>query len=98
MVENQKTITEWAVKTFGQPDGTWPLVGRAIEEVKELVAAYENNEGDEKIVKEIADIFIVLCQIPEQLGYDLWEAIDNKMAINRSRMWNTNGDGVGQHL
>ncbi|MNY00493.1 hypothetical protein D3C86_1329890 [compost metagenome] len=41
---------------------------------------------------------IVLSQIAERLGLDLGEAIDRKMAINRSRKWVTAGDGTGQHV
>jgi NTP pyrophosphatase (non-canonical NTP hydrolase) len=71
---------------------------RALEEMAELMAAIEAGETPAAIVEEVADVCIVLCQIPEIFGLDLGEAIDRKMQINRAREWRTNGDGTGQHV
>lgn len=98
MKETQASIYQWAVTTFGKARDEFQIWRRAKAEFDELMRAIISRKPPEKIVEEIADVVIVLCQIAERLGLSLAEAIDRKMAINREREWRTNGDGTGQHV
>jgi NTP pyrophosphatase (non-canonical NTP hydrolase) len=93
--EDQSTITEWQRDTFGS---VTPLNAfcRARKEWRELEDLMTENMSS-KAVDEAADVVIVLYALAGAFGLDLHEAIDRKMAINRSREWDLNGDGTGQH-
>lgn len=39
-----------------------------------------------------------LCGCCDELGIDLWDAINTKMAINRKRQWVRDGSGHGYHV
>lgn len=95
--ETQATITRWAKDTFGEPLSLLQIWERMMDEMMELRRAMVEGRP-EKIAEECADTYIVLCQIPERLGYNLQDAVDRKMKINRGRKWKTNGDGTGQHI
>ena len=92
-METQASISTWATKTFGKPANLELIVDRFLEEVKELQSGTL-----EDLTDECADCLIVLYQVAETAGFDLQDAVDEKMKINRARKWNTNGDGVGQHI
>ena len=83
--ETWASISEWQKATFG-PVTLDRLAGRANEEMQELLA-------DPSDVSEAADVCIALAGYP-----GLAEAIDAKMAVNRTRKWVLNGDGTGQHV
>lgn len=95
MIENQRTISEWAEKTFGHPTRE-RSIDRMLEEVDELrdTTIIEFN----KITDECADIYITMCQIANTFGFDLHACVDHKMQINRGRKWKIAGDGTGQHI
>ena len=100
MVENQKTITEWANKTFGYPSRQ-RSIDRMLEEVEELKnIESEGNDPDsfEKVSNECADILITLYQVANTFGFNLHACVDHKMQINRARKWKIAGDGTGQHV
>ena len=90
--ETQDSITEWADNTFGR---TTPRAAqdRAIKEMKE----FENLITKETIQDEAADIVITLYRVAQEHQFDLLQAVDLKMRINRARTWKSNGDGTGQH-
>jgi hypothetical protein len=88
MTETVDTIIDWAAETFGDVTPR-RLIERAREEFDELEAA----TTPEEIAEEAADVFIVLCRIP---GFE--EAVQRKMAINRTRTWVLNDDGTGNHV
>jgi len=100
MIETQKSISEWGVKTFGYPTTLKVIVGRMLKEVKELeeLGTGIDVRNQEKIADECADIYIVMCQVMNTLGYDLGACVDHKMQINRARKWKIAGDGTGQHI
>lgn len=50
------------------------------------------------VPKEAADVLIVLYGLAGLRGFDLGEAVDAKMAINRARKWKALGDGTGYHV
>ena len=53
--------------------------------------------GDD-VVGEAADIQVFLYQYAEAKGFDLHEATDMKMGVNRTRTWKIGGGGIGQHI
>lgn len=102
MIETQKTISEWAVQTFGYPTRE-TSVKRMLKEVEELKAINltEDKFGYSSfnlVSDECADIYITMCQIASTFGFDLQACVDHKMSINRSRKWKIAGDGTGQHI
>ena len=95
MHENQRTISEWAVKTFGYATRE-RSIERMMEEVEELRTT--NIDNFEDITNECADVLITLCQVATVFGFNLQSAFEHKMSINRARKWNIAGDGTGQHI
>jgi len=98
MIETQKTITDWATKTFGYPTAK-RSIDRMLEEVEELkkVDLEDNNVSFNEVSNECADILITLYQVANVFGFDLHACVDHKMQINRARKWKIAGDGTGQH-
>ena len=98
MIENQKTINEWADKEFG--DITLDTaIERMVKEVIELEDIdLDNTNSPEQVSDECADILITLYRIVGCAGFDLHACVDHKMEINRGRKWKSNGDGTGQHI
>lgn len=72
---NQKTIHEWGIRTFGQ--AALNTLGVAIRMTKEAVElSYELNIDDrDDVIKESADVAIVLLQVSNCLGFDCVEAL-----------------------
>lgn len=101
-MENQKTICDWAIRTFGYPSSPRAVFVKLHEEYLELQDCFRDGDGGtwptENAIEECADIYIMLVQLCNVLGYDLHEHVDNKMEVNRSRQWNNFGDGTGKHM
>lgn len=95
--ETSQTIAQWGTKTFGDAASVKSYALRAQEELAELIDAIEVGEPDKNIAHEAADVTILLHRIAGTLGLELYDAVDEKMAINRKREWVPSGDGVGQH-
>ena len=93
--ETQNSITQWAPTTFGAPDKPERIVARLNEEFAELIEAALLG-GD--VEKEAADVLVVLYQVAAAYGFDLHDATDNKMTVNRNRPWKVGPGGVGQHV
>jgi hypothetical protein len=95
--ESQRSIIQWADNTFGRSTSPIRQAGRAVEEMLEFIALYEDFSDDptyEKIQAlqmEGADVVIVLYRF-------IGDAIDRKMAINRKRKWRSDGTGHGYHI
>jgi NTP pyrophosphatase (non-canonical NTP hydrolase) len=100
MVETQKSISEWGVKTFGYPTRA-RSIARMLDEVGELESIHVGDENIDKFIEvsdECADILITLYQVANTFGFDLHACVDHKMQINRARKWKIAGDGTGQHI
>lgn len=96
-METFNSIGRWANSTFGNPtDGHRPLA-KLVEEVGELSKAIRQN-SEAIIALELADCVIVLSQIAATYDLDLQQFIDQKMTINRNRVWNVRGDGTADHI
>jgi len=50
-----------------------------------------------RVMDEMADVLIILYGAADDMGMDLAQCVDSKMAINRGRSWNVTGPGLGQH-
>jgi NTP pyrophosphatase (non-canonical NTP hydrolase) len=94
----QKEITKWAVSTFGEPESVGRIIARGVEEAEEALLAFHDGVPGSKVVEELADAYIVLCQAAHHLGYNLLEEVERKMEVNKNRVWNLNGDGTAQHV
>ena len=95
--ESQATVTAWGEETFGPAPELSRLVERAAVEMDELVEAAQAGDIEEAAL-EAADVLILLFRYAEKNGFDLLDAVDRKMAVNRSRQWLPAGDGTGKHI
>ena len=105
-METQKSITEWAVDTFGEkhPVFTASRMMKEVVELNEALVAVSqipvsliSSKMMETLVSEVADVEIMLRQIAESLSIDLDSSVDAKMQINRKRNWVANEFGSFQH-
>ena len=102
MSETRDTIALWANISFGLATDS-ARIARAVEEAAEM-----SDLVDGKALEECADTVICLLACPasaeftgdwrEICGPKLWGAIEQKMAVNRSRKWRLRGDGNGDHI
>jgi len=95
-IETTGSIGRWAVRTFGVPTPA-TAEQRAREEMDELQAAIANWKSKPHIASEAADVVIVLCHLAYTMDIDLWDAVQDKMIINRQRKWKSRGNGTAQH-
>lgn len=104
MKETVMTVTQWANSTFGEANLDAQM-RKAFQEIEELKREYDRIKGEristpltfrntQQLVMEAADVCICLYRL---IGSIDPLAIDNKMAINRKRLWNLKGDGTAQH-
>jgi len=94
----QVEISTWADETFGNVSSHARLAARANEEMAELLRAATSDAAPEILLQEIADVVIPLFRLADRCGGDLMQAVDAKMAINRTREWNKDGTGHGYHV
>ncbi|GMV60974.1 MAG: hypothetical protein AMXMBFR74_01430 [Parvibaculum sp.] len=95
--ETQSTIALWGEETFGPVSDPAALARRASIEMEELIEALEKGDTEEA-ARETADVLILLNRLGTTLGFDLLEAVDAKMKVNRARHWVPAGDGTGRHV
>lgn len=97
----QRSITDWATQTFGEPDDVETIAERTHEEYEELYEELFGTGSDyinlSKVETECADVVIMIYQLMDFIGANLDDAIDKKMDINSMRSWVKTGNGVGQH-
>ena len=107
MKETPKSISEWSVQTFSDLT-EYSQEKKLIEELIEYIKAKTEDER----VKELSDVYIVASILKERFNNDLgfyafreiytpsmtavYKAVDDKMEINRSRVWKFI-DGVWHH-
>lgn len=97
-IETQESISVWADETFGPAGTNSRVASRANEEMAELLKWLTIDDEHEKAAEEIADVVIVLNRLAARMGFDLWHAVEKKMAINRKRTWQKDGTGHGYHV
>lgn len=98
MLENQRTISNWANETFGPAGSNARVAARANEELAELLRALTADDDHPKAAEEVADTVIILYRLATRLGIDLHDEIDRKMAVNRAREWKLDNTGHGYHV
>lgn len=96
--ETQKSISDWAIETFGEAGSNLRVALRANNEMAELLDMLAVDDNDSRAGEEIADLFIVLARLLDKMGVNLDEEIQRKMKINRARVWTKDGSGCGQHV
>lgn len=94
--ESQATISGWGEETFGPVSDPVALARRASIEMEELIEALEKGDTEEA-ARETADVLILLNRLGTTLGFELVDAVDAKMKVNRARQWIPAGDGTGRH-
>lgn len=67
---------------------------KTVEEGSEALHALHTGDGDVGV--ELADILILVLDAAHLLGVDLQKEFENKMAVNRARIWNKR-NGCLQH-
>ena len=82
--ETQSTIARWGEETFGPVSDPVALAKRASIEMDELIEVLEKGDTEEA-ARETADVLILLNRLGTTLGFDLLEAVDAKMKVNRAR-------------
>lgn len=98
MNENQDSIADWANRTFGPAVSLARVAARANEEMAELLRVVTAAQPDEiKAIDEAADVVIILFRLAAICGQNLLQRVDEKMAVNRSRVWKLSNDGHGYH-
>lgn len=91
--ETWASIAQWCEETFG-PVTAKRIAERASEEMQELLdSVAEDMAWTGATRSEAADVLICLARVP-----GIWEAVEQKMAINRARKWRLTGDGCGHHI
>ena len=70
MAENQSTINQWQRATFGNvtPESA---VARMNVEVAELIYKVNTHGSKSEIGFEMADVYVVLCQLADAVGVSL---------------------------
>lgn len=90
--ETVQSVTDWANTTFGEAT-IYAQISRASKEFGELMDAPLSDPG--KIAEEAADVCICLFRVIGTLNP---QAINLKMAKNRARKWELDGNGCAQHV
>ena len=97
--ETIASVTTWANETFGQAKIP-AMMDRAKKEWDELLDLFHPPDHTEccipkKVAEEAADVCICLYRVIGTLDP---EAINKKMAKNRARKWQVDGQGCAQHV
>ena len=106
MIWTDKDIVDWHIKTFPDTD-LGSQIKKAEEEIHEYIMAVVNEEPQERIEEELADIYIVSLVLKNRFGLKtinsflpsrgkLELAIHRKMDKNAQRKW-VKVDGVYRH-
>lgn len=106
MIWTDKDIVEWHKKTFPDVD-LGSQIKKAEEEIHEYITAVVNEEPQEIIEEELADIYIVLLVLKNRFGLKIINsflpsrgklelAIHHKMDKNAKRTW-IKVNGVYRH-
>lgn len=97
-METTYTISAWANEVFGEAGSNARVAARANEEMAELLRAVTSDQPIDKVIEEAADVVIALARLAGRNGFDLWDAAERKMEVNRARVWKADGTGHGYHV
>lgn len=71
MSETQKSCSDWASESFGQPGTLLSVVTRANEELAELIFELEKDRRSTKARAECADVTIILYRLAERCSLEM---------------------------
>jgi NTP pyrophosphatase (non-canonical NTP hydrolase) len=98
LTELSKEITDWQDATFTQATAESAAI-HLVREVKELLLDIQYHASMSDRSKEIADCFLLICGVAHLSGVNLEEVVEEKMEINRNRVWGKpDADGVVEHI
>lgn len=92
--ETVHSVTTWANEAFGKAE-IGVQIERAKKEFIELLKLQEVDHDNAQLAEEAADVCICLYRVIGTLDP---EAINKKMAKNRDRKWQVDGQGTAQHV
>lgn len=93
-----KEINDWQDSVFTKAT-VWSAMEHLDREVKELRQSIYSNPTRESQEGELADVFLLLAGVAHLLELDLEKAVEEKMTINRRRVWgHPDKDGVVEHI
>lgn len=90
----QGEVSLWAAETFPKKVNNFSVALRASKEMRELLDCLAVDDNSPHAPQELADVVIVLLRLADRLGVDLLEEVQRKLAINKLRVW----DEQGQHI
>lgn len=97
--EVQKDISDWANSSFPDRNINTIRLKLACHELPELVTSLFNKDTNvDKIKDEVADTVILLTDLSNHYGFDLLEAINEKMKVNKRRQWKIDDLGISHHV
>lgn len=94
-----KTLTELQHEIGAWGDATFPqsnidtVAEHLAEEVVEFFDDYRSGLDSQE--EELADMFLLMLHFAHKSGFDMAEAAERKMAINRARKWNIKAEPAG---
>ena len=97
-------IADFRDRTFSTSQRNPAIVKKLREEVDELIAAFEDQDGSNrhKLLPEYADCLILLLDSLRTAGFSMDELISAsfiKMEINNKRSWgNADENGIIRHI
>lgn len=89
--ELQQEVADWADEVLPRRKFYTTAAKLMMEEIPEWLMA-----PDDPL--EYADIVILVLDLAYQKGIDIEEAVERKMAINRTRRWQVDELGVATHI
>lgn len=91
LLELQKEISAWASETFKEQNIS--------SKMKHLMSEVHELNDDPTDGEEMADCFILLANLAEMSGHNLYDQVIRKMEINRQRTWSEPDEhGVCHHI
>lgn len=86
--EDQESISQWALATFGKESTPLRITSRAHTELSELIQVMTRDDIKPMDVRmECADISIVLCRTSKALGFDQYALMEKHRVIPYEDWW-----------
>lgn len=96
--ETQTTINAWQREKFGATAEPIATAVRMVDEAVELCKAILAGKPVVEVAEEVADQIIFGNYLGMSMGFDVQEAVNRKMGINRARDWEQDGTGHFKHV
>jgi NTP pyrophosphatase (non-canonical NTP hydrolase) len=93
----QRLVVAWATETFPARDINTVIKKLCMEELPELTLAIGTKDVP-AIRQELSDVVILVLDLAEMLGIDVYADALAKMEVNIRREWTIGEDGVSRHV